>query len=147
MLMKATCPDCGQKFEDPLLFWARTAMEHHRAEAHGSTKRERTVSGLDVAKLRNAIADWARSPATDRPSHGAEQVVWDRADLDRALRAQTLIMSEAELLVTHSVLRQRSFMGGTYTQDAKAVVAELARLTEGKPDSQPTETDHTDGSR
>lgn len=39
-LMKVACPECGKRFEDLLLFWARNAMEHHRAEAHESSVQE-----------------------------------------------------------------------------------------------------------
>lgn len=83
--------------------------------------------GAPVEAIRDALRDWAHSASPDRWRWtGEEQRAWDRADLARALRAREVCLDAAQLDLAFKVLRQRSFMGGNYTLDAKAVLAKLA---------------------
>ena len=77
----------------------------------------------DLGRVRDAIAQWAHADATGRPDHGKAMIAWDRAGLDEALKAHDVDLSPDDLDAALTVLRRRSFMGGNYTLDARAVVA------------------------
>lgn len=79
-----------------------------------------------VGALRDAFRDWAHV-LTDQTLPVDEQLAKDRADLDRALRQRGVILDSDELGTVHTLLRQRSFMGGNYTLDAKAARKALTR--------------------
>jgi len=81
-----------------------------------------TASTWNIAVFRDVIAAWAHADGTDRPLGGSPMVEWDRRGLDRALRERHVELTVDQLHAAHHVLAQRSFMGGNYTLDAKAVI-------------------------
>jgi len=82
----------------------------------------------DVSTFRDAVAEWAHADDTDRPWGGSPMVEWDRKGLDRALRKRHVELTVDQLNTADRVLAQRSFMGGNYTLDAKAVIRSLDAL-------------------
>jgi hypothetical protein len=91
------------------------------------------MSDVTIEVVRDALADLARMPADDRPSHGEAMRSHDRANLDDSLRAHDVELSAEQLDVAHHVWAQRTFMGGNYTLDARAIVAAVGQLSEDQP--------------
>ena len=80
----------------------------------------------ELGRVRDAIAQYAREVAAGRPLYGEAMIAFDRVDLDKALKGCGVNLSPDDLIAAHNVLRQRAFMGGNYTLDARAVIAVIA---------------------